>query len=201
MEKNWKMSGAPVQSDPVAETTLSARGTTGRDALVDAHLPLVDVCARRFVSAAESMDDLRQVGVIGLLKAAGRFDPARGVPFAAYAVPFVLGELRHHVRDSAWPVRVPRADGVTRAAVVAVPLEDGVAAAPDDLADADDRLVVTSLVRQLGTRQREVVYRYFVRGRSQADIGRELGMTQIQVSRMLRTSLAIMRRRLESVPR
>jgi RNA polymerase sigma-B factor len=185
----------------VTETTWTATGNGGRDALVGAHLALVDALARRFVSEAEGMDDLRQVGVIGLLKAAGRFDPGRGVPFAAYAAPFVLGELRHHLRDSTWPVRVPRADGRPRAQAVAVPLEEGVAAAPDELADADDRLTVRALVLELGSRQREVVYRYFVRGRSQADIGRELGMTQIQVSRMLRTSLAAMRQRLEAVPR
>ncbi len=179
----------------------TGEGAVGRDELVDAHLALVDALARRFVSAAEGFDDLRQVGVIGLLKAAARFDPGRGVPFAAYAAPFVLGELRHHVRDCTWPVRVPRADGGRRAVAVAVPLEDNVVAAPDELADADDRLLVTSLVRELDAREREVVFRYFVRGRSQADIGRELGMSQIQVSRMLRASLAAMRRRLESVPR
>ncbi len=177
------------------------KSAAGRAELVDAHLGLVDALARRFVSAAEGIDDLRQVGVIGLLKAAARFDPGRGVPFAAYAAPFVLGELRHHVRDCTWPVRVPRADGGRRPMAVAVPLEDGLVAAADELADADDRLLVTSLVRELGDRQREVVFRYFVRGRSQADIGRELGMSQIQVSRMLRASLAAMRRRLEAVPR
>jgi len=185
----------------VAEKTWSATGKSGRDALVGAHLTLVESLARRFVSDLEGIDDLRQVGVIGLLKAAARFDPERGVPFAAYAAPFVLGELRHHVRDCTWPVRVPRADGRSRPMAVAVPLEDGAVTAPDELADADDRLMVTSLVRELGGRQREVVYRYFVRGRSQADIGRELGMTQIQVSRMLRAALAAMRQRLEAVPR
>jgi RNA polymerase sigma-B factor len=172
----------------------------GRDALVGTHLPLVDVLARRFVSDADGLDDLRQVGVIGLLKAARRFDPGRGVPFSAYAAPFIAGELRHHVRDCTWPVRVPRADGGRRSVAVAVPLEDGTVAAVDELANADDRLMVKELVRQLGSRQREVVYRYFVRGRSQADIGRELGMSQIQVSRMLRASLELMRRRLETVP-
>ena len=186
-----------IQSTTVAVTTVP--GAVSRDELVDAHLPLVDALARRFVTDTEGMDDLRQVGVIGLLKAAVRFDPRRGVPFAAYAVPFVLGELRHHVRDCPWPVRVPRTDGRRRA--LAVPLDETTVAARDELADADDRLLVTSLVRELGLRQREVLFRYFVRGRSQADIGRELGMSQIQVSRMLRASLARMRRRLEAVPR
>ena len=192
-----------VQSAEVAPTTVperAERGPCGRDALVNAHLSLVDALARRFVSDAEGMDDLRQVGVIGLLKAATRFDPGRGVPFAAYAAPFVLGELRHHVRDCPWPVRVPRADRA-RCAAVAVPFDEETVAAGDELAGTDDRLVVTSLVRELDVLQREVLFRYYVRGRSQTDIGRELGMSQIQVSRMLRASLARMRRRLEAVPR
>jgi RNA polymerase sigma-B factor len=188
----------------------SPEPTTGRplrvdrDELVRAHLPLVDVLARRFVSESESIDDLRQVGVIGLLKAANRFEPWRGVPFPAYAAPFVLGELRHHVRDCTWPVRVPRTengDGSRRRETFAVPLDEAALAAPDALAATEDRLLVASLVRRLGTREREVVYRYFVRERSQADIGRELGLSQIQVSRMLRASLAVMRRRLEALPR
>ena len=181
------------------EATSRAR-PVDRDELVRAHLPLVDAVARRFVSEAETIDDLRQVGVIGLLKAARRFDPGRNVPFAAYAVPFVLGELRHHVRDCAWPVRVPRTEG-GRSRTVVVPLDEAAIPAPDELADTDDRLLVASLLRRLGAREREVAYRYFVRECSQADIGRELGMSQIQVSRMLRSSLAVMRRRLEALPR
>jgi RNA polymerase sigma-B factor len=101
-------------------------------------------------------------------------------------------------------VRVPRTengDGSRRRETFAVPLDEDALAAPDALAATEDRLLVASLVRRLGTREREVVYRYFVRERSQADIGRELGLSQIQVSRMLRASLAVMRRRLEALPR
>ena len=82
-----------------------------------------------------------------------------------------------------------------------MPLDETAIAAPDELADTEDRLLVASLLRRLGAREREVAYRYFVRDCSQADIGRELGMSQIQVSRMLRASLAVMRRRLEALPR
>ena len=164
-----------------------------------AHLGLVDPLARRFVSAGEGLEDLRQVAYIGLLKAARRFDPARRVPFAAFAVPTIVGELRHHVRDGAWPVRVPRGvrrreSDLRRPASVAVPLaESGELVAPDELAETENRLLVASLLGGLETRERTIVSRYFFSGWSQARIGRELGISQIHVSRLLRGALETMR--------
>ncbi|WP_299034493.1 SigB/SigF/SigG family RNA polymerase sigma factor [uncultured Pseudokineococcus sp.] len=79
-----------------------------RDRVVAAHLPLVEGLARRYTGRGEPYDDLVQVGTIGLLTAVDRFDPARGVPLGAYAVPHVLGEIRRHFRDRGWAVRVPR---------------------------------------------------------------------------------------------
>ena len=165
-----------------------------RDQLVTAHLRLAETLARGFVSDADGLDDLRQVAAIGLLKAAERFDEARGVPFAAYAIPVIRGELRHHLRDHTWPVRVPRAE---RRRPVAVVLDDDAARA-EGLADADDRLVVEDLVRALRRPERQVVRRYFLADRSQAEVAHELGLTQIQVSRLLRAALASMRARLEA---
>jgi len=79
-----------------------------RDRVVAAHLPLVEGLARRYTGRGEPYDDLVQVGTIGLLTAVDRFDPARGVPLGAFAVPHVLGEIRRHFRDRGWAVRVPR---------------------------------------------------------------------------------------------
>jgi RNA polymerase sigma-B factor len=79
-----------------------------RDAVVQAHLGLVEHLARRYVGRGEPLDDLVQVGTIGLLKAIDRFDPQRGASLASYAVPTILGEIRRHFRDRGWAVRVPR---------------------------------------------------------------------------------------------
>lgn len=79
-----------------------------RDAVVEAHLGLVEHLARRYCGRGEPLDDLVQVGTIGLLKAVDRYDPARGTALASYAVPTVLGEIRRHFRDRGWAVRVPR---------------------------------------------------------------------------------------------
>jgi len=64
--------------------------------------------ARRFPSRRESREDLAQVARLGLLHAVDRFDPNRNRPFVAFARPTILGELKRHVRDHTWGMRVPR---------------------------------------------------------------------------------------------
>lgn len=79
-----------------------------RDELVFAHLAMVRQLAARFASRAESLEDLIQVGIIGLIKAIDRFDPERGVEFSSFAVPTIVGEIKRHFRDKSWAMRVPR---------------------------------------------------------------------------------------------
>ncbi len=79
-----------------------------RNRLIEHHVHLAQSLARRFANRSEPLDDLEQVAMLGLLKAVERFDPDRGTPFAAFAVPTVIGELRRHFRDQGWMVRVPR---------------------------------------------------------------------------------------------
>ena len=71
-------------------------------------MPLAKHLALRYRGSSESFDDLLQVANLGLLGAVDRFDPGRGIPFAAFASPTILGELKRHFRDRAWTVRVPR---------------------------------------------------------------------------------------------
>jgi RNA polymerase sigma-B factor len=79
-----------------------------RNVLVQHHMRLAESLAARFSDRGEPLDDLRQVALVGLLKAVERFDPARGVQFASFATPTVVGELKRHFRDRGWAVRVPR---------------------------------------------------------------------------------------------
>ncbi len=72
------------------------------------HLPLVKHLARRYRDRGESMDDLIQVGTVGLIKAIDGFDPSKGVELSTYATPTILGEIKRHFRDTTWAVRVPR---------------------------------------------------------------------------------------------
>jgi RNA polymerase sigma-B factor len=79
-----------------------------RDRLVEALMPLVRSLARRYAGRGEPLDDLIQVGAIGLIKAIDRFDLERGVELSTYAVPTIVGEIRRHFRDRSWSVHVPR---------------------------------------------------------------------------------------------
>jgi RNA polymerase sigma-B factor len=85
-----------------------ARRPAVRDELVTMHLPLVQHLARRYRDRGESLDDLVQVGTVGLIKAVDGFDVTRDVEFSTYATPTILGEIKRHFRDRAWAVRVPR---------------------------------------------------------------------------------------------
>jgi RNA polymerase sigma-B factor len=79
-----------------------------REELVRRNMAFAKRLALRYRGASESFDDLLQVANLGLLNAVDRFEPARGIPFTAFASPTILGELKRHFRDRVWTVRVPR---------------------------------------------------------------------------------------------
>jgi len=79
-----------------------------REELIEDLMPLVRSLALRYTGRGESLDDLVQVGCIGLINAIDRFEPDRGVELTTYAVPTILGEIQRHFRDKAWAVHVPR---------------------------------------------------------------------------------------------
>jgi RNA polymerase sigma-B factor len=213
-----------------------------RDALVRRFLPLARHLARRYRNV-EDPEDLEQVAALGLLKAIDRFDPDRGVAFSTFAVPTITGELKRHLRDRGWSVRVPRSvkDLALRvervsadlacelgrsptvaelAALADAPLEHVVEAlaaaaarravsldrpAPgDDEVDAFRREVaivdpgfaamedadqLRTLMRVLGERDRRILELKLREDRCQREIGEELGLSQMQVSRLIRRAL------------
>jgi RNA polymerase sigma-B factor len=136
---------APVADNPAVD---HAADDGARSRVIEAHLPLVASIARRYAGGAEPLDDLVQVGTIGLIKAVDRFDPDRGRPLPAFAAPVIEGEIRHHLRDAARPVRRPRPlhelDGRVRAAE-----RDVAAAGRRDPSTAE-------LARELGTTEAAV---------------------------------------------
>jgi len=130
-----------------------AAGDPGRVAVrtraIEWYLPMAAYLARRFTGRGEPLADLTQVAVLGLIKAVDRFDTHRGVPFASYAIPTMMGELKRHFRDTAWNVRVPRS---------LQELKLNLAAITGDLAQALQRSPTTAEVAaRLGVTPREVL--------------------------------------------
>lgn len=215
-----------------------------REQLVMSHLNLVRFLANKFKNRGEPLDDLVQVGYLGLLKAIDRFDPDRGLEFTTYATPTILGEIKRHFRDKGWSVRVPRrlqelsakvnqaTDALTTqlqrsptvpeiaeylgasvdevleamessSAYSSVPLEGSSNAEGDDapsvidrfgsedneLEFTDDRLVIEDALKGFSPREREVIELRFLKGMTQIEIAEQLGISQVQVSRLLRRTL------------
>jgi RNA polymerase sigma-B factor len=219
-----------------------------REALVRRFMPLARSLARRYDRSSEPFEDLLQVASLGLLKALDRFDPALGHPFASFAVPTILGEMRRHFRDAGWSVHVPRgsqeralkvrdaqerlANRRGRAPTVnelAEYLEldteeiidalraiqayeslsldaprpgasDEVTTYGDAMGEEDERYelveldaTVTAVLGRIPMRERQILHMRFVEDLTQTEIATRLGISQMQVSRLLRRSLEQLR--------
>lgn len=173
------------------------RDVEARRLLIEQHLPLVRMLAARFVRHGEQLEDLAQIGAVGLIKAVDRFDASRGTSLLAYAVPTILGEIKRHLRDGAQPVRVPR-DRREQTPVRAVPLDLEAEAARDTAAErrlelGEERILIARGLRKLARRERRIVSLRYFGGLSQRRIAAELGLSQVHVSRLLNQSLGKLR--------
>ena len=216
-----------------------------RDELVTMHLPLVQHLARRYQGRGETLDDLVQVGTVGLLQAVDRFDPDRGTELSTFATPTILGEIRRHFRDRTWAVRVPRglqelqsrvtvtADSLTRdlqRPPTVRELADALDVSTDDVLEAlearhayaadsidgdpdeegsalsgrigefdpafdaiEEREALRPLLQALPPRDQRIIALRFGQNMSQSRIAEELGISQMQVSRLLARALAELR--------
>jgi RNA polymerase sigma-B factor len=99
----------PAQTDrELLRRYHSAGDLAAREQLIERYMSLVRSLARRYSYRGEQLDDLVQIGAIGLIKAIDRFDVTRGVELTTYATPNIIGEIKRHFRDRGWSVRVPR---------------------------------------------------------------------------------------------
>jgi RNA polymerase sigma-B factor len=97
------------ESDKLLLRRYHEQGDVGaREQLIERYMSLVRSLARRYSYRGEQLDDLVQIGAIGLIKAIDRFDVNRGVELTTYATPNIIGEIKRHFRDRGWSVRVPR---------------------------------------------------------------------------------------------
>jgi RNA polymerase sigma-B factor len=241
-ERSRRLFGQLTASDVTPE-----RRQLAREELVGLHMPLVEHLARRFTGRGEPLDDLVQVGTIGLIKSVDRFEPDRGVEFSTYATPTIVGEIKRHFRDKGWAVRVPRrlqelrtslsaatedlshalgraptvAELATRLAVSEEDVLEGLESANaystvsldagtdpesgpaailntkgvDDeaLEGVEYRESLRPLLARLTPRERQILMLRFFRGMTQSQIAREVGLSQMHVSRLLAKTLSELR--------
>jgi RNA polymerase sigma-B factor len=173
-----------------------------RARLIQQYLPLVRRLARRHVGHGEQFEDLVQVGSIGLIKAVDRFQLDRGVDLATYAIPTIDGEIKRHLRDRAWLIRIPRRlqelDPTLKARVAELVDGqngelDGESVLEHGYELGEDRIALARGFRILDARERVLLRLAYFEGLSQAQIARRVGLSQIHVSRLTRRALAKLR--------
>ncbi|WP_093802657.1 SigB/SigF/SigG family RNA polymerase sigma factor [Streptomyces sp. Wb2n-11] len=218
-----------------------------RNTLVEINLSLVKYAASRFRNRNQPMEDVVQVGTIGLIKAINRFDVGREVEFPSFALPTIEGEIKRFFRDNSWDVRVPRrlqelridiaracdtleqdlgreptaAELADHLGVSREQVQEGrraangynarsLDAAFDDEAPTgfaqcclgeevraydtvECMVALKPLVATLAERDRTILTMRFVEELTQREIGERMGISQMQVSRLLTRILSTLR--------
>ncbi|MFD7921674.1 RNA polymerase sigma factor SigF [Streptomyces sp. NPDC059740] len=218
-----------------------------RNTLIEINLSLVRYAASRFRSRGDEMEDIVQVGTIGLIKAIDRYDLEREVEFTTLAIPYIVGEIKRFFRDTTWDVRVPRrlqelrvdlakaterltsrhgrsprvaelaeylgiseeeviegqvaANGYNAASLDATvnddeneaPLADLIGERDEDLDLVEDLHALKPLLGRLEPRDRRILEMRFGQEMTQSQIGEELGISQMHVSRLLSRCLGRLR--------
>ncbi|MFI0816701.1 RNA polymerase sigma factor SigF [Streptomyces sp. NPDC021098] len=269
-ERTCAVAGLPDVADPTKVTPQDARALTKvfldrlteleegthdyqyvRNTLIELNLSLVRYAARRFRNRSVEMEDVVQVGTIGLIKAIDRFDLSREVEFTTFAVPYIVGEIKRFFRDTSWAVHVPRRlqelridlakaneelfqrldrsptttelaehlnlseeevlDGLVASNGYSTSSLDAPADAEtgttrvttyaDRIGEVDPAMEVVEnlhalkpLMEQLGERDRRILQMRFGEEMTQSEIGAELGVSQMHVSRLLTKALTRLRR-------
>ncbi len=206
-----------------------------REELICGNLKLVLSVIQRFSNRGENLDDLFQVGCIGLIKAIDNFDMSQNVKFSTYAVPMIIGEIRRHLRDYN-PIKVSRSMrdlayhamkvkerimsethsepkieviaeelGVKKSAVVialeaivepislfepvfsdsgeSIYVMDQISDRHRDV-DWIDMIMVKQAIKNLSSREKEILSLRYTDGMTQTEVAREIGISQAQVSRL-----------------
>ena len=159
---------------------------------VELNLPLVRAVAARFFGIADA-DDLIQTGSIGLIKAAERFDPTRGVKFSSYAVPMIAGEIRRSLRGAARERASLFAPRAGWDAALADTLPDG----SEMEARAVDRVTAEQAVEKLCPVEKKLVLLRFYCGLTQTETAAQMGLSQPKVCRTEKKAIESLRKLME----
>lgn len=234
-------------TEALFEKYTATRDIDTRNQIVERYSPLAAKAASKYLRPGLEYDDLYQVAMMSLLRAIERFDPDKGVKFAAYALPTLLGDLKHYIRDYASAMRPPRSAGELAAKLrraetelaaalgryptteetaeyVGVSVERALEALEtsnslqfmmidgtenqdgevmETMLGSEDagyegvvnRETVRAILECLNDTDRRVVICRYLHGMTQADIAREMGITQMTVSRMERRILDTLKKK------
>ena len=171
-----------------------------REEFINGNLKLVLSVIKRFHSRGENMDDLFQVGCIGLIKAMDNFDLGQNVQFSTYAVPMIIGEIRRYLRDNN-PIRVSRS--IRDLAYKALAIRER------ELKEKQREITVEEIAKELGVekeevamsldakeaikklneKEKDIVSKRFFEGKTQMEVANEIGISQAQVSRIEKNAI------------
>ena len=218
---------------------------SAKDKLVEANIKLVLSILRRFHTTQDNINDMFQIGCIGLLKAIDNFDLSVGVCFSTYAVPLIIGEMRRANRDSS-SIRVSRGikdlaykildykekymnlhsisptneeiakylnieeylisyclDSLKEPISIYTPIyNDGgdtiylleQISNKEKLYDKETLLSLKKAIESLRSREKEIIYKRYIIGKTQTEISKELNISQAQVSRIESSALKTLKR-------
>ena len=177
-------------------TRARAGDKAARQSMIEGNLRLVLSVVQRFSQRGENMDDLFQVGCIGLIKAIDNFDPAQQVRFSTYGVPMIIGEIRRFLRDNN-ALRVSRSlrDTAYRAMQSREELEKQLGRELDQVRDPDGEdswisgLQFRQTVAGLTPREKRIMELRYLKGKTQMEVAQEIGISQAQVSRLEKAAL------------
>lgn len=212
-----------------------------RDKLINGNLRLVLSVIQKFAGRGEDIDDLFQIGVVGLIKAINNFDLTKEVRFSTYCVPMISGELRRYLRDYgqikvsrslrdlaykalqakerltnenqrepkveeiAKEIGAKRADVVIALESISDPISlyepvysdsGDTLYIMDQISDRNDvdswldELSIRDAIKNLGERERNILYLRFLRGKTQVEVANEIGISQAQVSRLEKNAIS-----------
>ncbi len=214
---------------------------TAKNELIEGNLKLVLSILRNYSNRTDNMDDLFQIGCVGLIKAIDNFDLSHEVKFSTYAVPMILGEVKRYLRDNS-SIRVARSIkdiaykslqakeqltnelgkeptiemiakklGLTEYEVTnaldsmkdtismfepiyndggdTIYLADQLEDKNNSMYSIDDKMALREALKSLNTKEREIIIKRYIIGKTQMELAREFGISQAQISRIEKNSL------------
>ena len=180
-----------------------------RNARVEHHMRLVEPLARRYAAkSGQDPDDLLQVGLMGLLRAAERYEGQREIPFSAFARPHIRGAILHYLRDKAAIIRLPRAlqssDRDVGAGFNAATQQRRLVSLTDDLISqetdatieldrSEQRRQLSQALQRLSRQERIALEEVILKGQSLRDVGNQTGVSAMTIQRRVKRGLAQLR--------